>query len=47
MTRELLREELSPTAFDEVYPLYHWMQVNIPIFVLLSTNETSRNEPLH
>ena len=44
---EILREELSPEAFKEVYPLYDWMQVNIPIFVRLSESEASRDEPGH
>lgn len=44
---EILREELSPQAFDEVYPLYEWMQVNIPLFVRLSENETTVDEPGH
>ena len=44
---EILREELSPEAFDEVYPLYEWMQVNIPIFVRLNEDEANVHEPPH
>lgn len=45
---EILREELSPEAFDEVYPMYSWMQINIPLFVLLSDSETVvGDEPRH
>lgn len=44
---EILREELSPEAFREVYPIYEWMQVNIPLFVRLSENEAPTDEPGH
>jgi len=33
---EVLRKELSPQAFAEIYPLYHWMIINQPAFVSLS-----------
>ena len=32
----ILKEELSKDTFDQVYPLYNWMQVNIPVFDALS-----------
>lgn len=41
---EILREELGTEAFDEIYPLYRWMQVNIPLFDRLSENETIIDE---
>lgn len=44
---EILREELSPDTFDQVYPLYAWMQVNIPLFVRLSDDEPTTDEPGH
>lgn len=34
----ILKENLSVEAFDEISPLYVWMQINIPSFVL-SSNE--------
>ncbi len=30
---EMLKQELSSEAFEEIYPFYHWLIVNIPIFV--------------
>lgn len=33
---EHLREDLDAEVFAEIYPYYNWMQVNIPIFVLLT-----------
>ena len=32
----VLRRELSPQAFAEIYPFYHWMIINQPAFALLS-----------
>lgn len=32
----ILKEELNKDTFDQVYPLYQWMQVNIPAFDTLS-----------
>jgi len=32
----ILKEELSKDTFEQVYPLYNWMQVNIPAFDALS-----------
>lgn len=32
----ILKEELSSKTFEQVYPLYKWMQVNIPQFDALS-----------
>ena len=33
---EVLRKELSPRAFAEIYPLYNWMIIYQPTFVSLS-----------
>ncbi|MBM9520918.1 hypothetical protein JWG39_13950 [Desulforhopalus vacuolatus] len=33
---DMLREELSPRAFEAVYPFYEWLIVNIPVFTALS-----------
>ncbi|MBE2187838.1 MAG: hypothetical protein IAE98_00085 [Candidatus Kapabacteria bacterium] len=43
----ILKAELTPTAFNEVYPLYEWMQINIPVFVQLSDEELSNSKSLH
>ena len=32
----ILQEELSSETVEQVYPLYKWMQVNIPVFDTLS-----------
>ena len=32
----VIKEILTPESFDEVYPYYEWMQVNIPLFVKVS-----------
>ncbi len=36
---DMLKEELSPEAFDAVYPYYNWLIVHIPVFTKL-TDET-------
>lgn len=33
---ELLRVQLSPEAFQEIYPFYNWMIINQPVFVMES-----------
>ncbi len=33
---EMLEEDLSPAAFQEIEPFYDWLIVNIPVFTLLS-----------
>ncbi len=33
---ELFKGHLSPEAFQEIYPFYHWMIVNQPAFVMES-----------
>lgn len=38
-----LKTELSGPAFDEIYPFYHWLIINIPLFVKL-TNDHARDE---
>ncbi|THB81005.1 MAG: hypothetical protein D3926_04240 [Desulfobacteraceae bacterium] len=36
---DLLKSELSSGAFDQIYPLYNWLIINIPIFASLSEKE--------
>jgi hypothetical protein len=36
----ILEETLSEKSYNEIYPYYEWMQVNIPIFVKVSKEET-------
>ncbi|MCX7019991.1 MAG: hypothetical protein WCK47_14645 [bacterium] len=33
---QIIKEELTPDVFGEVYPFFDWLIVNIPAFVLLS-----------
>ena len=33
---ELFKTHLSPDAFGEIYPFYHWMIINQPLFVIES-----------
>jgi len=35
----ILRDDLSPECFSEIYPYYYWIQINIPVFELLSQQE--------
>jgi hypothetical protein len=39
---DMLRKELSEDAFEAVYPFYHWLIVNIPIFVALTDAQLSK-----
>ncbi len=36
---EIYKNELSPECFQEVYPYYNWMQINIPTFNKLAEDE--------
>jgi hypothetical protein len=36
---EIYKKELSPECFQEIYPYYNWMQINIPVFNQLAENE--------
>ncbi len=35
----IFKQQLTPKAFSEIYPLYEWLSVNIPSFSDLSDNE--------
>ena len=43
----IMKEALTPEAYLEVYPLYEWMQIYIPVFVKLSDEELSLSNSLH
>jgi hypothetical protein len=43
----LLKEELTPECYDEIYPFYEWMQINIPIFVKVSDEKLDASQSLH
>ena len=36
---EIYRKELSSVCFQEIYPYYNWMQINIPTFNQLAEDE--------
>jgi hypothetical protein len=38
---ELLKKELTPEAFKEIYPFYNWLIVNIPAFVSITDIDLS------
>ncbi len=38
---DLLKKELTPAAFEEIYPFYRWLIVNIPVFVRITDQERS------
>jgi len=44
---EIIKEELSTETYLQVFPLYEWMQVNIPTFVKLSDEKLELPGSLH
>lgn len=38
---DILRKALTEDSFEEIYPYYEWMQVNIPLFSLVSSKMDS------
>ncbi len=48
---DMLRQELSKESFEEIYPFYQWIVVNIPIFTKISdeaiTGLEEENVPTH
>jgi hypothetical protein len=40
---DMLKDEISPEAFEEIYPFYNWLIVNIPIFVKLTDEALKEN----
>ncbi len=40
---DLLKKELTPEAFKEIYPFYNWLIINIPIFVSITDNDILDN----
>ncbi|HSQ47782.1 MAG TPA: hypothetical protein VLM44_12800 [Lutibacter sp.] len=36
---QLFKTDLSPKCYEEIYPLYEWMQINIQIFVKVSNKD--------
>lgn len=44
---ELYKKELSPTCYQEIYPYYNWMQINIPTFNLLAESNLEGGHSAH
>lgn len=43
----ILKEVLTPESYKEVYLYYEWMQINIPIFAILSDEKLEASNSLH
>ena len=44
---EIIKAELSPESYTEIYPYYEWMQISIPIFVKLSDEKLEAPNSMH
>ena len=44
---EIYKNELSAECFQEIYPYYNWMQINIPIFNKLAEDEIDAPFSVH
>lgn len=44
---EIYKKELSVDCFQEIYPYYNWMQINIPIFNQLAEDMLDMPLPTH
>ncbi|PKO99984.1 MAG: hypothetical protein CVU13_00305 [Bacteroidetes bacterium HGW-Bacteroidetes-8] len=44
---EIIKKELSPQAYCEIYPYYEWMQLNIPLFVYFSDEKLDALKSKH
>jgi hypothetical protein len=42
---EIARDRLAPSTFDETYPFFQWLIVNIPAFVKISDEQLSHPLP--
>jgi hypothetical protein len=43
----IFQEVLTAESYQEVYPYYEWMQINIPTFVILSDEKLDQANSLH
>ena len=43
----ILKDTLSTEAYREVFLIYEWMQVNIPVFVMLSDESLNTPNSMH
>lgn len=44
---KVLKEVLTDSAYQEIYPYYEWMQVNIPLFIKFSGQDLNSSNSLH
>jgi hypothetical protein len=44
---EIYKKELSPGCYQEIYPYYNWMQINIPTFNKLAEDCLDTLHPAH
>jgi hypothetical protein len=44
---DIIKKELSPQAYLEIYPYYEWMQTNIPLFVYFSDEKLDSLKTKH
>lgn len=44
---EIFKKELSPECYQEVYPYYCWMQINIPAFEKIANDKPEVPYPSH
>lgn len=42
---DMISNELSKESHDDLYPFYHWIIVNIPVFVKLTEDDTEPFDP--
>jgi len=43
----VLKEILNQKSYTEIYPYYEWMQINIPIFVIVSDEKLDASHSMH
>lgn len=44
---QILKEELTPESYQQIIPLYEWIQVNIPLFEKLSKENPNSGNSEH
>lgn len=43
----LLKDSLTSECYNEIFPYYEWMQINIPVFVKVSDEKLDASHSLH
>ncbi len=44
---ELIKKHLDPESYNQIAPLYYWMQINIPVFTMISNDEIDAGKSQH